>query len=257
MNYGISSLSLIAVRAEPSHRSEMVSQLLFGEHFEILSSQDDWLRIRMCYDDYEGWIPAIQSTPIEDETYRELEKQEMCVSYDLVQIAVHERIMQSVVLGSSLPYFKGNKCRIGELLYNFDGNARFPETLESSNVIIENAYMYLNCPYLWGGRSPFGIDCSGFTQMVFKLAGKRLRRDAWMQAEQGMLINLLDEAQPGDLAFFDNAEGKITHVGILLTKNKIIHASGRVRMDMIDHHGIFNEAIRKYTHHLRLIKRLI
>lgn len=245
------------MRAEPSHRSELVSQLLFGEHFEILTAQDDWFRIRMCYDDYEGWIPAIQSTSIEDETYRELEKQEMCVSYDLIQIAVHERIMQSVVLGSSLPYYKGNKCRIGELLYNFDGNARFPETLESSAVIIENAYMYLNCPYLWGGRSPFGIDCSGFTQMVFKLAGKRLRRDAWMQAEQGMLINLLDEAQPGDLAFFDNAEGKITHVGILLTKNKIIHASGRVRIDMIDHHGIYNEAIRKYTHHLRLIKRLI
>lgn len=257
MNYGISSLSLIAVRAEPSHRSEMVSQLLFGEHFEIISTEKDWLRIRIAYDDYEGWIPALQSTPIDPEDFREIEKQEMCISYDLVQIAVHERIMQSVVLGSSLPYFKDNKCRVGQLLYSFDGNARYPEKLESTNNIIENAYMYLNCPYLWGGRSPFGIDCSGFTQMVFKLAGKKLWRDARMQAEQGMLINLLDESQPGDLAFFDNEEGKITHVGILLTRNKIIHASGRVRIDLIDHHGIYNEAIRKYTHHLRLIKRLV
>jgi cell wall-associated NlpC family hydrolase len=117
--------------------------------------------------------------------------------------------------------------------------------------------MYLHCPYLWGGRSPFGVDCSGYTQMVFKLAGKRLRRDTHMQAEQGMTVYLLDEAQPGDLAFFDDDNGNIIHTGILLSKNKIIHASGRVRIDLIDYHGIYNEALRRYTHRLRLIKRIL
>ncbi len=247
---------MIAVRAEPSHRSEMTSQILLGEHFEILLRENEWLKIRMCFDDYQGWIPAAQSVPIDSDSFRALESQDMFLSYDLVQLAIHERIMQSVVLGSSLPYFNNNTFRLGELLYTFEGNTRFPERLSNSLVIIENAYMYLNTPYLWGGRSPFGIDCSGFTQMVFKLAGIRLRRDAWMQAEQGMLINLLDEAHPGDLIFFDNEEGKISHVGILLARNKIIHASGSVRIDMIDHHGIYNEALKKYTHNLRLIKRL-
>jgi len=110
---------------------------------------------------------------------------------------------------------------------------------------------------LWGGRSPFGIDCSGFTQMVYKLCGMPLKRDAWMQAEQGQDIHLLDETQPGDLAFFDNEEGRIIHVGILTTKNRIIHASGKVRLDSIDHQGIFNSETKRYTHNLRLLKRLI
>ena len=117
--------------------------------------------------------------------------------------------------------------------------------------------MYLNAPYLWGGRSPFGIDCSGFTQMVFKLCGIKLLRDAYQQAEQGYLINLLDEAHAGDLVFFDNEEGRITHTGILLPNNRIIHASGKVRIDTLDHHGIYNSETRRYSHKLRLIKRYI
>jgi cell wall-associated NlpC family hydrolase len=127
----------------------------------------------------------------------------------------------------------------------------------STKGIIENAYMYLHSPYLWGGRTPFGIDCSGFTQMVYKLAGIRLKRDASQQAEQGTLINLIDEARQGDLAFFDNEEGRIIHVGIMLPNNKIIHASGKVRIDSIDHHGIYNLETKKYTHNLRIIKRFV
>jgi cell wall-associated NlpC family hydrolase len=138
--------------------------------------------------------------------------------------------------------------------YTYDGSVK-TLTRPDRSQLLENAYMYLNAPYLWGGRSPFGVDCSGFTQMVYKMSGLPIRRDAWQQAEQGVTINLLEEALPGDLAFFDNAEGRITHVGILLPGNKIIHASGRVRIDKIDHHGIFNETQQKYTHKLRVIKR--
>ena len=117
--------------------------------------------------------------------------------------------------------------------------------------------MYLNSPYLWGGRSPFGIDCSGFTQMVFKLNGIKLPRDAYEQAEIGKTLNFIEETQKGDLAFFDNEEGKIIHTGIIIDKNKIIHSSGKVRIDNLDHYGIFNAETGKYSHNLRLIKKVV
>ena len=122
--------------------------------------------------------------------------------------------------------------------------------------LLENAYMYLNSPYLWGGRSPFGIDCSGFTQMVFKLCGISLPRDTGQQVELGVTINLIEESKTGDLVFFDNAEGKISHVGIIIPGNQIIHASGKVRIDRIDHQGIYNDEMKNYSHNLRVIKRI-
>ncbi len=257
MAYGICNLSIVTVRLEPSHRAEIVSQLLFGETFTILEIQQEWLRIRISFDDYEGWIHNSQQLEIGLPDFNELQKSNNFLSFDLVQILLNHQSIYSIVLGSTLPFFRSGSCRTNDHSFKFDGNARQPESSFGTKALIENAFMYLNAPYLWGGRSPFGIDCSGFTQMVFKLSGIPLKRDAWMQAEQGHVIHLLDETQPGDLAFFDNEEGKIIHVGILISKNRIIHASGRVRIDNIDHHGIFNTETKKYTHNLRLIKRII
>jgi hypothetical protein len=245
------------VRLEPSHRSEQVTQLLFGEHYEVLGAVTDWLRIRIAYDGYEGFIPQGQNTPLEYSDYNFLQKAASFLSYDLVQLMVHDNKIQTVVLGSVLPFFENEHCRITDKKYKFDGNAKFPDKVKSVNTLLENTFMYLNAPYLWGGRSPFGIDCSGFTQMVFKLSGYKLQRDASQQAEQGMVINLIEEAAAGDLAFFDNEEGKITHVGILTAKDKIIHASGKVRIDSFDQVGIFNLETKRYSHKLRIIKRII
>jgi cell wall-associated NlpC family hydrolase len=161
------------------------------------------------------------------------------------------------VMGSSLPHLKENECLLGSNKYWYDGQAKDVNAFADKNLLIENAHMFLNTPYLWGGRSPFGIDCSGFTQIIYKLSGIKLRRDAFQQAEQGMTLNFIEEAELGDLAFFDNAEGTIIHVGIILPGNKIIHAAGRVRIDKIDHHGIFNVDTKKYSHKLRLIKRIM
>ncbi len=257
MAYGICNLSIVSVRLEPAHRSEIVSQLLFGESFTVLDKHQEWIRIKMSYDEYEGWIHNSQQLEIGLPDFNELQKSNDFLSFDLVQILLNHQNIYSIVLGSTLPWFRSGSCRTGDQNYKFDGNARQPELTSGTKAVVENAFMYLNAPYLWGGRSPFGIDCSGLTQMVYKLSGVPLKRDAWMQSEQGHGIHLLDESQPGDLAFFDNDEGKIIHVGILISKNRIIHASGRVRIDNIDHHGIFNSETKKYTHNLRLIKRII
>lgn len=255
--FGICNLSIVPLRGEPSHRSEMVSQVLFGEHFEMLDTLNEWIKIRMAYDGYIGWILQSQCIQISMDDYNFLQKAGAFVTTDLVQLLVSDPTVLSIVMGSALPFYENGSCRINDKKYLYDGKARYPEESSSSQMIVENAYMYLNAPYLWGGRTPFGIDCSGFTQMVYKLSGHDLLRDAFIQAGQGTQVNLPGEAQPGDLAFFDNEEGKITHVGILTSPNKIIHASGRVRIDAFDHHGIFNAETKRYSHNLRMIKRIL
>ena len=123
--------------------------------------------------------------------------------------------------------------------------------------LIQSAFLYLNAPYLWGGKTPFGVDCSGFTQMVYKLNGYVLQRDASQQALEGEPLSFIEESQPGDLAFFDNEEGRIIHVGIIMENNYIIHASGKVRIDRLDHLGIYNAETNRHTHRLRVIKKYI
>ncbi|MEI6815808.1 MAG: C40 family peptidase [Bacteroidota bacterium] len=257
MEFGICNLSVIPVRAEPSDKSEMVTQLLFGEHFEIIEKQKNWNRIRIAYDGYDGWMDAKQCELISMEDFQSLNKNNFAVTKDIVQVAIlNETIPLAILIGSSLPFYNDRKFKIAEQYYSFEGDVKQFDAVEQ-NSIIENSYHYLNAPYLWGGRGPFGIDCSGYTQLVFKLSGIKLKRDAHQQSEQGQTVNILEETEPGDLVFFDNEDGKIVHVGILLKKDKVIHASGCVKINDIDHHGIFNKEMNKYTHSLRLIKRII
>ena len=256
MDYGISLLSVIPLRAEPSDKSEIVTHILFGEMMEVTGKQEQWRKVKTAYDNYDGWLDGKQITPLKTEDFFILSKAETPVTLDVVQIVVYNRNhMIPVVLGSSLPGFDGKKISISGTDYFYEGNTRSGK-VSDKKFVVENSFMYMNAPYLWGGRSPFGIDCSGFTQMVYKLCGIKLRRDAAQQAEEGVTVHLLEEAEPGDLAFFDNAEGRIVHCGIILPGERIIHASGKVRIDKLDHHGIFNADTKKYSHHLRLVKRV-
>ena len=255
--HGICNLSIVPVRKEPSDKSEMVTQLLFGEHFEVIESNKQWKKIRTAYDNYEGWLDEKQFLSVSLEEFNKLNRSPSFITLDLVQVISDNDVMLPIVLGSTLPFFNGKSFRLGSKEFVYEGSVRNCDKPSPKKMIVENAYMYLNAPYLWGGRSPFGLDCSGFTQMVYKLSGFKLKRDAHQQAEQGYTLNLLDEAEPGDLVFFDNEEGKIIHTGIFLGDGKVIHASGKVRIDKLDSHGIFNVDTKKYSHNLRLIKRLI
>ena len=253
MNYGISNLSIVPMRNEAADQSEMVNQVIFGEHFKVLEIRKKWSKIRLAHDSYEGWICNKQWIEIEEDIYKQLDKEVATITTDILDI-ITKNHHQPIVIGSILPSYKSGHALINNEMYQFDGLTT-PGFIKKDKLV-ENALMYLNAPYLWGGRSPLGIDCSGFTQMVYRLQGVDLPRDAYQQAEVGTTLSFVEESEPGDLAFFDNTEGKITHVGIILEDNHIIHASGKVRIDRIDQQGIFNTEIGNHTHKLRLIKSI-
>lgn len=256
MEYGICTLNIIPLRKEASDTSEMVSQLLFGDHFKVLEIKMQWLYIKIAFDGYQGWIDKKQILFIKEDFYNLLQQETPVYQYELLNsIALNDKTLLPLSFGARLPLFKDNKFKINDLY--FDNDAEIISGEKTKSQIVETAFMYLNTPYLWGGKSPFGIDCSGFTQMVYKLNGYALHRDASQQAKQGEVLSFIEESEPGDLAFFDNSDGFITHVGIILSNNYIIHASGKVRLDRLDQSGIFNEETKRHTHILRVIKKII
>jgi len=256
MEFGICIVSIAPMRKLPDDRSEMVSQALFGEAFEILGTQKNWAQIKLAYDGYIAWIDVKQMLYIDEFRYNSLTEEEYQMVGDIAQIIINTRTQDITTLpiGAILPQFLNGKIKVRDNFYEYDGITTSSITKPNRNIIIENAMLYQNAPYLWGGKTPFGIDCSGFTQMVYKLSGIRIPRDSSKQAENGVTINFITDARKGDLAFFDDEEGNIIHVGILMGNNKIIHASAYVRIDSIDHEGIYNNQTQKYTHKLRLIK---
>ena len=249
-------MSIVPLRIEASDASEMVTQVLFGEHFKVLNKQKNWSKIRLAFDNYEGWIDNKQFEEIEEEKYFEFNRTKPYLSAELIDFATDEKHnFSTIVIGSNLPLYNQKELKINNTSFKYEGtvlNAKLPK-----DSIVEMAYKFLNAPYLWGGKTPFGIDCSGFSQMVYKLCGYKLLRDASQQATQGEVLSFIEESEPGDLAFFDNAEGDITHVGIVMKDNYIIHAHGKVRIDRIDHSGIFNVDLQRHTHKLRVIKKII
>jgi len=249
MQYGICNLGIVPLRLEPTDTSELVSQVLYGEHFKVLEQRKKWSRIRLAFDNYEGWIDNKQYQEIEAQDYDLLTSEESVLSSHLLEyVSDHNNGLYTIPLGASIH-------SANFLNHTFEGQST--TGIQDKSKLIDTAFLYLNTPYLWGGKTPFGIDCSGFTQMVYKLNGHKLKRDASQQATQGDALSFIEESEPGDLAFFDNSEGDIIHVGIIMKDNYIIHAHGKVRIDRLDHSGIYNVDTKCHTHKLRVIKKIV
>ncbi len=249
MQYGIGHLSIVPLRLSPDEDAGMISQVLYGDHFKIKESRKEWSRIRISFDKCEGWVQNNQITRIPETVFHEIEKQDALYSRDFItHVCTEDDVILPVLLGSRMDTASLLQHTVEEM----PSAASHPKT-----NLVNTALLYLNCPHLKGGKSPFGIDSSGFTQMVYKINGYRLLRTTAEQATQGDPLSFIEESEPGDLAFFDNSEGIIDHVGIILENNHIIHSYGHVRIDRLDHTGIFSTAKRKYTHQLRVIKKVI
>jgi len=240
------------MRREATHHSEMVSQLLFGEQAEVLDHSGDFTRVRCCYDQYEGWCQTSQL----QQTNRLPEKSGQLLSAEWAnKLTINDATMW-VSMGTPLSLFDKGSLQLGPYHAVYAGQTWDAAIASFTEPLIKQvALTFLNTPYLWGGRSVFGIDCSGYVQQVYRFFNKPLPRDAYQQAEPGEVIGFLQEAVCGDLAFFDNEEGRITHVGLMLDASTIIHSSGKVRIDPIDQAGIVNAETGERTHRLRIIKR--
>lgn len=250
MQYGVCHLSIVPIRISPDDTMEMVSQLLYGEHFKVLEQRKKWSRVRVAYDGCEGWVLNNQITFISEEDFEHLNSQRTSkIASDIIShICTEDKMLLPVLLGSMV----SSANLLGHI---FEGGS-IDEQLQKEHLAAI-ALLYIKAPFQKGGKTPFGIDCSGFTQMVYKINGYELKRDAESQSKQGEALSFIEESEPGDLAFFDNNEGIIDHVGIILEDNYIIHVNGHVRIDRIDHTGIFNTEEKLYTHKLRVIKKIL
>lgn len=249
MQYGICNLSIVPVRTNPDDTSEMPTQLLYGEYFKILEERGKWSRIRNSFDSSEGWVNNRQLLKIEEAIYDQLVSTPRIYSSDLIEFVTEEKgNLMAIPMGSVL-----NFASIKD--FTFEGN--FLSGEREKNNLLETALLYLNTPFLWGGKTPFGMDSGGLTQMVYMLNGYSLQRYPAQQAGQGEALSFIEECEPGDLAFFDDSEGNINHVGLMMNDNYIIHVDGKVRIDRIDHSGIFNTELKRHTHQLRVIKKII
>ena len=249
MSYALCTVPAAPVRGEAAHRSEMTSQLLFGEAVEILEESGEWLRIRSLYDGYEGWVTnhVVEETPAAiTGSY---------VASGLINEVQWRGSMLRAPMGSTLAGLgDGGVLWDGRSFYA--GQWRDVSKVDAS-LILPLAVQWLNAPYLWGGKTMMGVDCSGFVQTVFKVAGIPLLRDAWQQAGGGEAVASLSEAQPRDLAFFHNDKSRVTHVGILINDKEIIHASGRVRIDTLTEEGIISRTSGKLTHPLHSVRKYV
>lgn len=255
MAFVICIVPVSPMRKEAAHRSEMVSQLLFGETAEVLEESTGFTRLRGLYDAYEGWCQSAQVTGIES---GEISGDDTVLTAEWAAAIDFNGYPMQLSLGTPLDKLQDGKALFGKYAVSWQGNTINPVlSLFEESAIRAIAMQYLNTTYVWGGRSVFGIDCSGFVQQVYRFFHKKLPRDAYQQAALGEVVGFLQEVQCGDLAFFDNEAGKITHVGLLFDAETIIHASGKVRIDRIDSMGILNSDTGERTHRLRIIKRYL
>ncbi len=248
--------SIVPVRATHADESEIMTQMLFGDTFEILDTFKQWRYIKTAYDHYEGWIDEKVVSEISDEEFETLNKQQPYYTAQIVSELVFPQSGRFLLpMGSVLPNFnpKTMTLKIGNETGIFYGD--FITGKHDKTKVLDFAFTYENSPYLWGGKTHFGLDCSGLTQMAYKICGHFLLRNAKDQATQGTPVKL-SEAEAGDLAFFTNDKGKVIHVGFLLGDGTIFHSHGNAHIDDIDEKGIWSRKFQRYSHRLSDVRRI-
>jgi len=249
-NYGVALQGFIAIRKEAHERAEMITQVLFGEHFKILDDEGLWMYIRTVNDAYEGWLD--RKSVVADQAPKTPNPYLVCRNTTIQNVSGNYKV--KLPAGASIPLYKQNSFVIAGQEFHI----LHPEDVCKVGSIALEALIddFISVPYLWGGRCGFGTDCSGLTQYLCRALGKNIPRDANEQSAMGDTLSFINEAQAGDLAFFDDTEGMIHHVGMIVAQDKILHSSGRVRIDKIDQQGIFSLELGRYTHKLRVLKRV-
>lgn len=253
--------SIVPVRAEAREGAEQNTQMLFGETCQILEQQPRWTRVRLDGDGQEGWVDAKMLTPMTDaeyQTHTEALKTFAAVAFPMA-FAVSENNSQTIPLtaGTRLPNYQNGRFEVLGVGFRIDPNMVITEPLPlNQDSLLKTVRFFLNVPYLWGGKNALGMDCSGFTQVIMSLFGKQLLRNASEQVTQGEPVAELKDAQAGDLAFFDHEDGKISHVGIVIDPERVIHCSGRVKVETLDPEGIFSPEQNARTHHLVSLRRV-
>lgn len=258
MFYGMCHIATLPVRISPDHKSEMINQLLFGEEFNVIEEKDNWIKIKGGFDNFSGWVDAKGVMEISGKAFLAIKQNsDIHVAGKILTVTRNDGTKMNILPGSSLPMFNPDSLiiNIEDTKFLLDESPENSLKSNESQNIVSSARMFLNAPYAWGGRSLFGIDSSGFTQIVYKISHIKILRDVGKQAEEGKKINSLNNALPGDLAFFSNEKSSIIHVGIILENQRIIHASGRVRADKLDEKGIYNTETESYTYFLHSIRR--
>lgn len=258
VGFGVCRLTIVPVRKDPDHRSEQVTQLLFGDQYQVLSSDAAraWLFVRIHSDQYTGWISALQHHEVAPDYFDQSIFADYKITTETTATILYQKNPITIVMGSVVP-ITGNELFKMEDQFAFNGESKNLSQRRDSDFVLQTAHRYLSAPYQWGGKSPFGIDCSGLVQMVFKISGYSLARDASQQFLQGKPVDQFEQVGPGDLAFFRGEDGRIVHVGIVAPGGKIIHASGHVHVGTLVADGIWQPELRQLTHRLAGIRRIL
>lgn len=202
---GICRLSVVAIRDQPKPDAKMCSQLLFGEHYSVINRDGDWLRIVLYFDESEGWIHSSQHTLISEDYFNQVNMSDYKVCTDVTGTIFFQKKNVHILLGSVLPITTNELFKIEEqVAYNGDSKSLSQKReFEFMKGIIKH---YMHAPYLFGGKSPFGIDEGALIQQVFKICGYRMPRTISEQAKVGTEIASVDDLKPGDLIYSNHEE---------------------------------------------------